>query len=301
MSRRELRPGDRRVSTDDLTGRLGNGASATLLRGPADRVMRDRIADASVDMIYADPPFDTRQVWSGSAGSFDDRWTPNSASADGWKRLRAHSPAGAALLASIGATPGRTAYLGVMAAIIIECRRALKPTGTLWLHFDATAGAHLRILCEVVFGIEQALGTLVWRRSSGSSSSCKRGFGVSHDTIACFGRTRASAWRLWRLGAIGGDPLSGDWRPRFDDIAAAKPLTATARERIGYPTQKPVALLEELISAATLPGALILDPTMGSGTTCIAALRAGRRAIGIDASSDAIAAARKRVNAERTR
>lgn len=267
--------------------------SVRLLHGPAAAILSKHFAAASVDMVYADPPFGNRQVWRGKAGSFSDRWSWDAAAAEGWTALHAHSPAGAAVLGAVVRDDNARGYLGMMAAILIEVRCVLKPTGTLWLHFDDTMGAELRILGDAVFGPENAVGTVIWRRSSNHAT--KNGFGRVHDTIACFARTRVARWRLARCRSelAHGDPITG----LLVDGLLEDRLNATAAERVGYPTQKPVALLERFIRAATLPGDLVLDPTCGSGTTLVAALGLGRRAVGIDLSADAIAAARARLDA----
>ncbi|RUU29740.1 site-specific DNA-methyltransferase [Mesorhizobium sp. M6A.T.Ce.TU.016.01.1.1] len=270
-----------------------------LLLGAAADVLRREIATASVDMVYSDPPFGNEQIWTGKAGSFDDRWEWSAASSTGWAALKDHSAAGAALLAAVARSAPSRAYLGVMAGIIVELRRVLKLTGTLWLHFDDTMGAELRVLCDVIFGAGNAIGTLVWVRTLGGHGNSKR-FGRVHDTIACYGRSRAAKWRLWRIGTLGGDPITGDGFGRFDDFAIAAPLGPTDKERVGYPTQKPVALLEELIRAATLPGNVLLDPTCGSGTALVAATRLQRKSIGIDISQDALTAAQARLTGPAT-
>lgn len=267
-----------------------------LHRGDAAAVMREKIASRSVDMVYSDPPFGNEQVWKGKAGSFDDRWDASDASRRGWHALQQHSPAASVAAAACRGDKKTLGYIGAMAGIILEIHRVLKPTGTLWLHFDDTMGAELRLLCDVVFGPQNAAGTLVWKRTEGGKGNAK-GFGRVHDTIACYARTRAAFWRLWRIGTIGGDPISPDWHSRFDDFAAAAPLGSGDSERVGYPTQKPVALLTEMIKAATLKGDMVLDPTCGSGTTLVAALKLDCRAIGIDQSPDAIKAARSRLDA----
>lgn len=266
--------------------------STELLLGSAATVLRRDVPDASIDMIYSDPPFGNEQIWTGAAGSFSDKWAWGPESSAGWLALRQHNAAGADLVAVIAANTKARAYLGMMAGLLLECRRVLKPTGTLWLHFDDTMGAHLRVLGDVVFGIEQQLGTVIWRRSRGGKSSA-RSWGRNHDTIACFARTRVARWRLARCRGefTFGDPLC---RVGIDGIADDQ-LTATARERVGYPTQKPVSLLERFIRSATLPGDVVLDPTCGSGTTLVAAAGLRRRGIGIDISEDALAAARERL------
>lgn len=266
-----------------------------LHQGEAATVMREKIAPRSVDMVYSDPPFGNEQVWKGKAGSFDDRHTAGDASRRGWHALQQHSPAANIAAVACHGNKKTLAYIGAMAGIILEVHRVLKPTGTLWLHFDDTMGAELRLLCDVVFGPQNAAGTLIWKRTQGGKGNAI-GFGRIHDTIACYARSRAAFWRLWRLGTLGGDPLSAGWHCRFDDFATAAPLGSGDAERVGYPTQKPVALLTELIGAATLKGDTVLDPTCGSGTTLVAALKLDCHAIGIDQSPDAIKAARARID-----
>jgi DNA modification methylase len=262
-----------------------------LLLGPAASVLKRDVPTASVDLIYSDPPFGNEQVWTGKAGAFSDKWSWDSAAAAGWECLQRHSPAGADLMRAIATTAPSRAYLGTMADLLLECRRVLKATGTLWLHFDDTMGAHLRVLGDVVFGVELQLGTVVWRRSSSHNSA--RAFGRIHDTIACFAKSRAARWHLARCGGelVHGDPCIGV----FVDGLLDDRLTATATERVGYPTQKPVSLLERIVRSASLPGELVLDPTCGSGTTLVAAQRLRRRALGIDVSPDAIATATERL------
>lgn len=263
-----------------------------LFHGPAVDILRANVADRSVDMVYADPPFGNKQVWSGAAGSFDDRWSWNAAAADGWTALRSHSAPAADMVAATCWDKTYRAYLGTLAGIIVEVWRVLRLTGTLWLHFDSTMGAHLRILCDAVFGPSTALGTIVWKRTSAHNNA--RGFARIHDTIAVYGRSVAAQWRLWRVGRVAGDPVAGV-PVQVGGIVESIRLNARATERVDYPTQKPVALLERFIAAATLATDTVLDPTMGSGTTLVAARNLGRRAIGIDASADALATATSRL------
>lgn len=269
--------------------------SAPLLYlGDAAAVMRSRVTCASVDMVYLDPPFGNGQVWSGRAGSFDDRWAWNAQASAGWGALEAHSPAGAEVLRAVAPRSADRAYLGVMATILLEARRTLALTGTLWLHHDDTMGAQLRVLCDAVFGPSHALGLIIWRRTT--AHNVARRFGRVHDTIAVVGRSRAARFRLARIGdrdLVHGDPCEALFVDGFLDDQ----LNSRSRERVGYPTQKPLSLLKRLIRAATLPGGVVLDPTCGSGTAVIAAAELGRKGIGIDGSFEAIACASGRLRA----
>lgn len=264
-----------------------------LIHGRAAEVLSGLEA-ASVDMVYSDPPFGNEKVWTAAAGSFDDRWTWNEEASCGWAALRSHNPRGADLVALIADDENARSYLGVMAGILVGVRHVLKPTGSLWLHADDTFTAELRILGDAVFGVRQHFGVVIWKRTSAHGNSSKA-FGRVHDSIACFGRSSAAKWRLARCKSpmVYGDPCEGI---RVDDVITDVRLNSRAAERVQYPTQKPVALIERFVEAATLPGDTVLDPTCGSGTTLVAALGLGRRAIGIDASADAIAVATKRLD-----
>lgn len=238
-------------------------APAEMIHGDATTTLAAKRAQ-SVDMVYSDPPFGNEQDWHGKTGSFSDKWTWSERSTAGFAALDSiRADAAALILATChdGRESAKAAYLGFMAGMLVECRRVLKPTGTLWLHHDDTMGAELRVLCCAIFGPDLEVGTLIWKRTHSHNIS-SGSFGRVHDTIACYARSRAALWRLWRIGTVGGDPCSGDWWPRFDDFATASSLASGSKERVNYPTQKPVQLLKELIAAATLKGETVLDPTM---------------------------------------
>lgn len=257
-----------------------------LICGDARDILRS-MRPASVDMVYCDPPFGNAQKWTGPAGSFDDRWRGKASNFD---ILRAHAPWGADLM---DAAPGHLRpYLSWAAPLLMAVRRVLNLTGTLWLHFDDTAGAYLRVLCDAVFGPDMAVGTVIWERTTSHANA--KGFGRVHDTIACYARSRAAFWRLWRCK---GEFTFGDPIARTVGVSgfADDRLNAASAERVGYPTQKPVALLKRFVLSGSLPGDVLLDPTCGSGTALVAAKHLGRRYVGIDISADAISAASHRL------
>jgi site-specific DNA-methyltransferase (adenine-specific) len=253
---------------------------------------------ASVDMVYSDPPFGNQQRWTSAAGSFDDHWSPTRETEAGWAMLSALNPNGARLMSAIATGPVARGYLGFMAGLLTSVRRVMRPTASLWLHCDDTFSAELRLLGQTVFGFRQHYGFVVWRRTGAHTST--KGFGRVHDDILVFGRSPAARLRMARCARqdfVHGDPL-GEF---LVDGLLEDRLSSGSAERVQYPTQKPVALLERLIAAATLPGALVLDPTCGSGTTLVAALNLGRSAVGIDRSEDALSAARRRLNIRQPR
>jgi DNA modification methylase len=284
--------------------RTGLLPGAGLHQGDAIEVIRATIADSTIDLVYLDPPFLTQKDWTGTAGSFSDRWHWSDEAAAQAADLAKAAPIAAQLITGFWGRSGAAAYYVAMALLFVELRRVLRLTGSIWVHADDTAIHGLRIMLDVVFGPELMLGVVIWKRSAAHNTTA--GFGRVHDTIACSARSRATRWRLWRIAKarpapdrgdldghfVGGDPFTHFFVDGFSDDQ----LSSSSAERVGYPTQKPVALLERIILAATLRGDTVLDPTCGSGTTLFAAVKHGRRAIGIDRSAEAIAAATSRLS-----
>ncbi|MDQ2802854.1 MAG: restriction endonuclease, partial [Pseudomonadota bacterium] len=263
------------------------------------------------------------------------------------------------------------AYLAMMAVRLLELRRILKLTGSLFLHCDTTTGHYLKVLLDGIFGAGNFVNEISWKRT-GAHSDAKQGsthFGRVHDLIFFYTKSSNFKWKsLWKPhsdtyvashyssidaagrkfqwdnltgpgGAAKGNPyyevlgVAGYWRysknrmakliadglvaippsgtkPRlkryldeqsgspvtdfWDDIS---PLNSQAEERLGYPTQKPLALLERIIQASSDEGDVVLDPFCGCGTTIHAAQRLSRKWIGIDVTHIAISLIEKRLKA----
>ena len=198
------------------------------------------------------------------------------------------------------------AYLSYMAQRLMECRRVLKDTGSLYLHCDPTASHYLKVVLDAVFGAKNFVNELIWYYKNASRG--KRKFANSHDTIfwyskevkrACFNREQIlqpfesgmTEWRHTR-GASAGKEMPKGKTP--DDVVVMPSLNAMSKERLGYPTQKPLALLERIIRASSNPGDIVLDPFCGCGTTVEAAASLNRQFIGIDIASFALDLIRER-------
>jgi site-specific DNA-methyltransferase (adenine-specific)/adenine-specific DNA-methyltransferase len=239
----------------------------------------------SVDLVYADPPFCTgRRRGRGDGPSYPDRWEG-----------------------------GLGEYLSWMRERLDAAHRALAPTGSLFLHVDWRASHHLRVVLDEVFGADRFRNEIVWHYGLGGGAP-RGAFSRKHDTLLFYARGRTNRFVRQR-GEVtdamerkyahedaqgrymhahgrryylkGGKPFDSVW-----DIPAIPP---GAGERTGYPTQKPEALLERVVSAVTLPGDLVIDPFCGSGTTGAVALRLGRRFVGCDCSEVAVEVARARL------
>lgn len=250
-------------------------------------------------LIYIDPPFNTGSVFMAEL-PVGER-TPGQAVLslpayrDSWD-------------------DGLAGYLTVLAAMLTAAHAALADDGWLCVHCDQRASPYLRLIADEIFGAAAFRNEIVWSYGLGNQAA-RRGFPRKHDTLLLYARSDAAPFYPIR-GAItpamankyrhvrpdgtrymrsygreydlrGGKPVGSVW-----EIPSVAP---TAAERHGYPTQKPLALLDRLIRATTAPGDLVLDPCMGSGTTVVAAQAAGRAGVGIDRSPLAQSVVRARL------
>ncbi|MGL5955474.1 MAG: DNA methyltransferase, partial [Brevinema sp.] len=202
-----------------------------------------------------------------------------------------------------------------MAIRLLEMKRILKDTGSIYLHCDNTMGHYLKLLLDVIFGENNFRNEIIWCYRQGGRSNTD--FSRKHDTIFRYSKTgnlifNADAIRVPYEGT-GGYQTSGKgvlnkqtgtiYKPNvlgkipedWWDIPAIPPTSA---ERIGYPTQKPLALLERIIKASCPEGGIVLDPFCGCATTCVAAEKLERNWIGIDISKKAFELVKIRLRKE---
>jgi adenine specific DNA methylase Mod len=348
-------------------------------------VLRRYVKDESVDLIYLDPPFNSRQDYNvllaekdgSQTGSriqaFEDTWEWNIEAERAYEQIVEQGGRVADALRSFRTFLGGSdmmAYLAMMAPRLVELRRVLKETGSIYLHCDPTASHYLKILMDAIFGPQFFRNEIVWKRTS-AHNSAKR-WGPVHDVLLFYAKGEQSTWnrvsqdyteeyiqRFYRqedhegrftLGDLtGAGTRNGEsglpWRgvdptaigrhwavprpedereiweelsvqqrldvldakgliywpprengvPRFkrylridrgmpaqDVITDIDPLSPHAKERMGYQTQKPEALLERIIRSSSNEGDVVLDPFCGCGTTVQVAQRLNRRWIGID-------------------
>ena len=278
-------------------------AAAELRLGDCREVL-PALEAGSARLVYLDPPFFTQSVQRlstrerGSRGgaakteyAFDDLWASQSD------------------------------YAGFLYTCLTELRRVLAADGSLFFHCDRRAAHVARAVLDRVFGVQQFRSEIIWHYRRWSNAS--RGLLPAHQTIYWYSKgsqyvfnpvhveyspatnvdqilqrrtrdqrgkavyERDGAGQVVSAGAKRGVPLGDVW-----DIPYLNPK---AKERVGYPTQKPILLLERIIALASEPGDLVLDPCCGSGTTLVAAELLGRRALGIDSSPAALALARRRL------
>jgi site-specific DNA-methyltransferase (adenine-specific) len=268
----------------DLPARLTLGAGGSepnrLLLADA-LALLGTLADASVDLAYADPPFATGQVRKG----------PGEPGAEHRYDDRPDDP---------------EAYCAWLEPHLAELHRVLAPTGSLFLHLDHRMSAHARIALDAVFGRAAFRNEIVWRYGLGGRAPANA-FARKHDVLLFYARGPGNTFHRLRGGltpAMAAKYAHTDGHGRyqnahgrryylkggkpFDSVWDIPSIAPTAAERTGYPTQKPLMLLERVIAATSDPGAIVIDPFVGSGTTAVAAQRLGRRFIVGDCSPQAI-------------
>ncbi len=269
-----------------------------------------------VDLIYLDPPFNSAAKYNvlfadepagGKAQyrAFNDTWHWDDAAVERYEAFEnaLARPARDTIvgLRQILGKSGMLAYLTYMAERLIEMRRLLKPTGSLYLHCDPTASHYLKIVMDAVFGKGHFQNELVWHYSGGGAS--KKRFARKHDTI--FFYTKSNRWTFnvddvrvpykWTKGQRRADGSERNYEKGKlpDDVIVLNSIMPWASEHTGYPTQKPLKLLERIIKASSNEGDIVLDPFCGCSTSIDAARRLNRRWAGIDISSFAIDLIRK--------
>ncbi|MCX8505079.1 MAG: DNA methyltransferase [Alphaproteobacteria bacterium] len=263
---------------------------------------------ASVDLIYLDPPFNSKRLYSAPVGSkaagaaFKDMWTwedVNNAYLEGM--IEKYPSLAQFILATKDAhSKAMAAYLAYMAQRILEMHRVLANTGSFYLHCDPTASHYLKFLLDGIFGRTNFRNEIIWCYRGGGSS--KSNFAKRHDVILRYSKTNDFVFNDEDIRI----PYQAEGMGRKDDAMWGKhkgsdkvykpnplgkipedwwtinALNANDPERTGYPTQKPLALLHRIIKASSKAGDIVLDPFCGCVTTCVAAQQLGRRWIGID-------------------
>ncbi len=280
------------------------------------------------DLCYLDPPFNSRTDYNVLFGSdpaegrraqlvaFEDTWSwgPDAAACverltkAGAHHARARCVSG---LQTMLGPSGMLAYLAYMAERLSEVHRVLRPTGSVYLHCDPTASHYLKAVMDAIFGADCFRNEIVWRIGwvSGFKTQ-KKGWIRNHDTLLYYLRSPEAAKRFnkeylpYPEGYLRRDgqppkgkgiPVEDTWNCHSGDVLDSIMIKSFSREKLGYPTQKPVALLERIIKASSDPGDLVLDPFCGCGTTIAAADSLGRDWIGIDISPLAVDLMRTRL------
>jgi adenine specific DNA methylase Mod len=344
-------------------------------------ILKNKIADESIDLIYLDPPFKSGEEYNvifkpervkgatAQIKAFEDTWRWGEEAEKSYSDLisgeitkEKPNPKFLEFIKAMREYLGECsmmAYLVMMAPRLLELKRVLKKSGSIYLHCDPTASHYLKLLMDAIFGPENFRNEIIWKRTNSTKAQTK-GFGRQHDVLLFYSKSQnftfhkvytkdidkkqfryndkdgrgpyqtvplvaaglqkhekrkefefhgiKAAWlyskekleNWWREGKIH-KTKSGTYRLKVylnklpgklvSDLWIDKevpPLQGRSGESLGYPTQKPVALLERIIKASSNDGDLVLDPFCGCGSAIEAAHKLGRRWIGIDISYLAI-------------
>ncbi|MGB3341280.1 MAG: DNA methyltransferase [bacterium] len=279
-------------------------------------ILREHIKDESVDLIYLDPPFKSGQNYNvlfeeknGSKSvaqiqAFEDTWQWDRKAAETYQEILETAPGKTCnLIIAFEKALGHNdmfAYLVMMAIRILELRRALKPTGSLYLHCDPTASHYLKLILDAVFGYKNFNNEVIWFYKSGGAT--KKRWSRKHDTIFYYSKTNKYIFnpqteksynrdlKPYRFKGVKEYKDDVGWYTlvNMKDVWNIDMVGRTSRERLGYPTQKPETLLERIIKASSNSDGIIMDPFCGCGTTITVAEKLKRQWIGIDVTHLAI-------------
>ena len=289
------------------------------------------INSESVDLIYLDPPFNSKRFYSASEGSkaagasFKDVWAWEDVDKVYLERMVSDYPYLMQFIEFVSRIHGKSmmAYLAYMAQRISEMYRVLKSTGSLYLHCDPTASHYLKIILDMIFDKSNFRNEIVWHYEKWTvpSKSLQR----NHDVILVYSKSKEYTFNVQKKltehlkklyergysigGGYGSNGLviydkensrvkemikSGKYKVHYagkegkplSDVWSIPFLNSQSNERTGYPTQKPLALLECVIKTSSNEGDIVLDPFCGCATTCVAAQQLQRRWIGIDINKE---------------
>ena len=288
-----------------------------------------------IDLIYIDPPFNKKKVFTAPIGSsaegasFKDWFKEEDVKNEWLLTIKEDNDKLCTFLESVKTIEGKTSYnfcyLSYMAIRIIELHRILKDTGSFYLHCDSTMSHYLKILLDIIFSENNFRNEIIWHYSDGTNP--KKDFKRKHDCIYRYSKNNDYFFNEIKIEALNqkrynkieeetgrkyfedthhgrykryylddGRRLEDVWTYLQDD--KFRQLNSQAKERVGYPTQKPLALLERIIKASSKEGDVVLDAFCGCATTCVASEKLNRQWIGIDVSVKAYDLVRERLKKE---
>ncbi len=295
-------------------------------------ILRKYMLDNSIDLIYLDPPFNSKKdynilfkendaQWSpAQIKAFEDTWRWDTKAEATYQELITKAPMKLAKLISamrdgIGANDVM-AYLVMMAVRLAELHRVLKPTGSLYLHCDPTMSHYLKLILDQIFGPKNFRNEIIWHYRKWPTG--KYQFQRNHDTIFFYSKTDAPERvfnQLWMERATSTLKRFGTAKiiSGYDQEKRRIPSQMAEEESLGvrqgdvwdmgrvppikqlFPTEKPLPVLERIIQASSNEGEIVLDPFCGCGTALVAAHKLNRKWIGIDITHLAIAVMKRRL------
>jgi site-specific DNA-methyltransferase (adenine-specific) len=229
----------------------------------------------SASLVYADPPFATGTRRRGRRRGGDDGERDDDVADLGYDDH----------------WPSLDAFLEFLDARLRAVHRVLADDGAVLVHVDWRSSHRVRLMLDEIFGPDRFVNHLVWQYGLGGSAPDR--FARKHDDILYYARGE-TRWFEPPMVPATSQRLKGRMK-KATDVLDIPSINNMSHERTGWPDQKPLALLDLLVRACCPPDGLVIDPFCGSGTTLVAAIGAGRRAIGIDRHPDAVRLARGRL------
>ena len=277
-----LKPAWRETRIFGGTGKA-SGGKGLLIQGDNLTALRMLLPELQgrVQLVYLDPPYATGNEFFTGRKKRGTLKETSPAYSDSW-------------------TDGLGGYLSMLYPRLVLVHRLLAKTGAVFVHLDFRTAHLVRLLLDEIFGGENFINEIIWYYKTGGMPE-KLGFGRKHDTILFYARDRKhTKWRpqkerspvKHRYGFANIRLLEDDQGlytlVGMRDVWDIPALRGNQPERVNYPTQKPLALLERIVKAVTDPGDLVLDPFCGSGTTLLAAENLGRNWVGVDSAPAAV-------------
>jgi site-specific DNA-methyltransferase (adenine-specific) len=258
-------------------------------------VALERLPDASFDLVYMDPPFNTGAVQTRRSLAVASDPTATRVGFGG-RRYRSR------LLGTLAFEDAFSDYLSFLEPRLRRCRALLAEHGTLYFHIDYREAHYCKLLLDEIFGRECFLNELIWAYDYGAKP--RRRWPAKHDTILVYVRTPGA--HHFDADAVEREPYMAPGLVSAEKAARGKRPTdvwfhtivpTNGREKTGYPTQKPEGVLRRIVAASSRPGGWCLDPFAGSGTLGAVCRELGRRFVLVDSSPAAVEIMRGRLGA----
>ncbi len=269
-----------------------------ILHGDSLTLLREKIANDSINLIYIDPPFNTGKTRQQTRIQVaqDKKGDRIGFQGQRYKTLRAEKGAGSY-------SDSFDDYLAFLKPRLVEARRVLKSSGSFFLHLDWRESHYCKILCDEIFGRESFMNEIVWAYDFGGRS--KRKWSAKHDVIFWYAKDPRDY--VFNYDEVDRIPYMAPGLVGREKAALGKTLTdvwwhtivpTNSREKTGYPNQKPLGILERIVRVHSRRGDVCLDFFAGSGSFGAAAARHGRRFILIDINVEAVSVMRSRLGGE---
>ena len=284
------------------------------------------INSESIDLIYLDPPFNSNKNYTAPIGSsaegasFKDIFKDEDIKTEWLQTIKEDHETLYAFLESTknmesdklkSKSTSNFCYLAYMAIRLIEIHRVLKDSGSIYLHCDPTMSHYIKLLMDIIFGENNFRNEIAWCYAGGGIP--KKDYPRKKDIIIRFSKTddyifnveykpygehNKTGKRATSLDGKRKVEYSEKGTPINDWWIDINPVINWSGQNTGYPTQKPIALLERIIKASSNEGDVVLDPFCGCATTCVAAEKINRQWMGIDVSHKAYELVRERLQKE---